>query len=471
MVGSKPATVAPGCYGIVSRLGFNWACAPIRSRHHGTVIPRGYIRPLPNLRKPQQLPFSAGCGAIQPQFQSMPRILHVIQSIDPRGGGPIAGIHELRQADSANCHEILSLDDPDSDLVRSSSPPVAAVGPAGFLGYARGLVPWLSRHGRDYDIVVIHGLWRFHSFGSWLALRRRPVPYFVHVHGMLDPWFNEQYPLKRLKKSLFWPWTEYRVLRDAAAVIFTSEDERERARQSFAPYRCRETVIPYGIAPPPGDPARLRDDFLQRFPNLREKRLFLYLSRIHPKKGCDLLVEAFAQHASADPRLQLVMAGPDQVGWIKDLKAQASRLGIADRIHWPGMLEGDLKWGAFHAAEVFVLPSHQENFGIVVVEALACGTPVLISRGVQIWREIESAGAGMVEADDLAGTKRLIGSWLAFPGEERNAYRDRARACFEKVFRVEDFVSRWQQLAQDRLLGPQATMPATLPVEFVRDAT
>lgn len=394
----------------------------------------------------------------------MPRILHVIQSIDPRGGGPIAGIHELRQADSANLHEILSLDDPDSDLVRSSSPPVAAVGPAGFLGYARRLIPWLSGHAQEYDIVVIHGLWRFHSFGSWLALRRLPVPYFVHVHGMLDPWFNERYPLKRLKKSLFWPWTEYRVLRGAAAVIFTSEDERERAQRSFSPYRCVETVIPFGIAPPPGDPAQLRSDFLRAFPNLREKRLILYLSRIHPVKGCDLLVEAFAQHASADPRLHLVMAGPDQVGWVNTLKEQASRLGIADRIHWPGMLKGNLKWGAYCAAEVFVLPSHHENFGIVVVEALACGTPVLISRRVQIWREIEACGAGLVESDDMEGTKRLLARWLTPSATERHAHRERARACFERLFRADDFVLRWNVLLSNRRSAgtPAALEPPAL---------
>jgi glycosyltransferase involved in cell wall biosynthesis len=392
----------------------------------------------------------------------MPRILHVIQSIDPRGGGPIAGIHELRQADSAYGHEILSLDDPASELVRSAAFVVSAVGPAGFLGHTPRLVPWLKAHGREYRLIVIHGLWRFHSVGSWLALREIGVPYLVQPHGMLDPWFNERYPLKRIKKAFFWRWTEYRVLRDAKGVVFTCQEERERSRQAFAPYSCRELVVPYGISHPPisCDPEKLRSAFLDRFPDLKRKRLILYLSRIHPKKGCDLLIEAFARECAEDPSLHLVMAGPDQVGWRRQLKGQASRLGIADRITWPDMLLDDLKWGAYHAAEVFVLPSHHENFGIVVVEALACGTPVLISRGVQIWREIEAAGACLTDTDDVDGTRRLIRRWLALSEIERQAFATAAQSCFRTTFEAEDFVKRWNALARASFDQPQEMEPA-----------
>lgn len=388
----------------------------------------------------------------------MLRILHVIQSTDPRGGGPIAGIVQLRQADSRNRHEILSLDNPSGNLAKNAKMPAFAVGPGGLLGFSGRLVTWLRRHAGEYDLLVIHGLWRFHSFGTWIALRGRSVPYFVYVHGMLDPWFNEQYPRKRLAKALFWPWTEYRVLRDAAAVIFTCEEERVRARSAFAPYCCRETVMPFGIATPPGDPALLRRHFLEAFPHLEEKRLLLYLSRIHPKKGCDLLIEAFARQASVAPELHLVMAGPDQIGWADQLRRQAERLGVADRIHWPGMVEGDLKWGAYHAAEAFVLPSHQENFGIVVVEALACGTPVLISRGVQIWREIDECGAGFVEPDDLSGTERLIARWLSLSAAERRSFREPARSCFERFFRTDGFAHRWHALVGDRLRPRDGTV-------------
>lgn len=163
---------------------------------------------------------------------------------------------------------------------------------------------------------------------------------------------------------------------------------------------------------------------------------FLFLSRLHQKKGCDLLVEAFAALAAQYVDYDLVVAGPDQVGIRNSLAARATDLGIAHRIHWPGMLQGDAKWGAFRAAYAFILPSHQENFGIVVAEALGCGTPVLITNKVNIWREVEQSGSGLVESDDLAGVKRLMSRFLALSNVQRQQMRDAARACFENRYDV-----------------------------------
>jgi glycosyltransferase involved in cell wall biosynthesis len=163
-------------------------------------------------------------------------------------------------------------------------------------------------------------------------------------------------------------------------------------------------------------------------------RYILYLSRIHPKKGCDLLVDAFASVADANPDLFLIVAGPDQTGWVKTLQDQASHLGVADRILWPGILQGDAKWGAYYGCEAFILPSHQENFGIVVAEALACGKPVLITDKVNIWREISAAKAGLVAPDTSEGVKQLLQQWLSLSPEERAAMGDAARRCFEERF-------------------------------------
>jgi glycosyltransferase involved in cell wall biosynthesis len=130
----------------------------------------------------------------------------------------------------------------------------------------------------------------------------------------------------------------------------------------------------------------------------------------------------------------LAIVGPDQLGWRKELEPMAARLGIADRILWTGSLEGRLKWGAFSSSEVFVLPSHQENFGIVVAEALACGLPVIVSEKVNIWREVVSSGAGFVGADTVEGTKSSLRGWAALSAEEIAALRIRARKCFHHKF-------------------------------------
>src|SRR5262249_6945809 len=159
--------------------------------------------------------------------------------------------------------------------------------------------------------------------------------------------FKYRHPLKHLKKWLYWPWAEYRVLRDARGVLFTCEEEKRLARQSFGLYNVREMTVSYGTPGPEGDAVAQRAAFLVKFPHLRGRRLWLFLGRLHPKKGCDLLVEAFAGVAQRDPSLHLVMAGPDSSGLQAELSSRADKLGLAGRVTWTGLLRDELKWGAF----------------------------------------------------------------------------------------------------------------------------
>jgi glycosyltransferase involved in cell wall biosynthesis len=302
-------------------------------------------------------------------------------------------------------------------------------------GYSHRFVRWLRNNAAKFDSVVVNGLWQYNSFGVWQALRGTGQHYFVFPHGMLDPWFKRTYPLKHAKKWLYWPWAEYRVLRDAHSVLFTCEEERRLARESFWLYRANERVVTLGISRPEGDAAAQRELFFARWPQCRGKRIVLFLGRIHEKKGCDLLIRAFAEVASSDAALQLVLAGPEQRR-AQSWRELGTELGLANCIVWTGMLTGDLKWGALRAAEVFALPSHQENFGIAVIEALACGVPVLISRKVNIWREIVESGAGFAESDDVEGTGKLLRRWLALSLPESEAMRQRAGECFTCYFDV-----------------------------------
>lgn len=390
------------------------------------------------------------------------RLLHLIPSVDPRGGGPIEGVLRIHEALVGLGHdsELLCLDDPSSACVIDCPAPIHALGPSRTsYRYTPLAVDWLRDHAAAYDAVIVNGLWQYTGFAAWRALHASTTPYFVYTHGMLDPWFKRRYPLKHLKKWLYWPWGEYRVLRDAAAVIFTCEEERLLARQSFWLYRAREVVGSYGTSEPPSDAAALTETFLARFPELRGKRALLYLGRIHEKKGGDLLVDAFARVAADAPDLQLVMAGPGEEDRVRQLKRRAVELGIAARITWTGMLQGDLKWGAFHAADVFCLPSHQENFGIAVVEALACGKPVLLSDKVNIWREIEQDGAGIVAADTLAGTIDTLQRWLALAPAEAAAMRVAARRSFRQRFQVGEVTETLLRIVSDN--APALDAPAS----------
>ncbi len=360
----------------------------------------------------------------------------MVQTLDPRSGGVARAVVLLSEAMDAQGHnvQIASLDEPGSEHVHATALQVHPLGRGSHgYGYSPHLAPWLKQHGGSFDCVIVNGLWQYSGLAAWRRYSRSSVPYYVFPHGMLDPWFKRTYPRKHLKKWLYWPWAEYRVLRDARAVIFTSEAERQQARESFWLYRCRERISPLGIETPP---VVSPDEFFARFPELRGKRIVLFLGRLHVKKGCDILIDAFARAAPNDSSVVLVLAGPDQDGFEQELRARAAASGCGDRIVFTGMLEGAVKWGALRAAEVFILPSHQENFGLSVVEALACALPVLITKPINISREIEDDGAGLVESDDLAGTERLLRSWLESAEAERTTMRERALASFEKRFEI-----------------------------------
>ncbi|HSX92403.1 MAG TPA: glycosyltransferase [Hydrogenophaga sp.] len=368
------------------------------------------------------------------------KLLHVLPTVDAHGGGPMEGVRQrgIRLRELGHEVDLVTLDDPASPSVTGHPLRVHALGPTGGnYGFNPRLAPWLRAHAGEYDLTVVNGLWQYHSLATWRVYRALRRPYVVFTHGMLDPWFKQAYPLKHLKKWLYWPWAEYRVLRDASAVLFTSEEERRLARESFWLYRAREQVVAYGTRPPPANGAALAQRFLDQHPELRGKRLLLFLGRLHEKKGCDLLIDAFGQLAHRHPGLHLVMAGPDQGGQLALLKARAKERAVAHRVHWLGMVQGDHKWGALHACEAFVLPSHQENFGIAVAEALGCGLPVLISNKVNIWREVEQAGAGLVDDDDARGTARLLQRWLSLDADHRQAMSAAARDLFTSRYTVD----------------------------------
>jgi glycosyltransferase involved in cell wall biosynthesis len=398
------------------------------------------------------------------------RILRSIRSVNPEDGGPIEGIKQVSRVhqDAGHRVEIVSLDAPEDPWVSNCPLKVHALGPVSSkFGYNPMLVPWLRHHAHHYNAVIVNGIWQYNSLAVFRALRLGKTPYYVFPHGMLDPWFKRAYPLKHLKKWLYWPWAEYLVLRNANAVCFTCEEERQLARQSFWLYRCNERVVAYGTAAPTGDPESQTKLFYQRFPETQGKRLILFLGRIHPKKGCDLLIQGFHDVlgnlrtlAHDAETLHLVMAGPDQTGWSPELKRLTKDLRIDHQVTWTGMLDGDLKFGALHAAEVFILPSHQENFGIAAAEALACSLPVLISDKVNIWREVEKDRAGLVETDDLAGTRLLLQKWISLNPSERNAYRVRARRCFSEQFEITKAANDLLDLLCEATIPSGALVPA-----------
>ncbi len=368
------------------------------------------------------------------ESESPQRILHIIHTLDPAAGGPSESVRVLLSFGPIGyTGEVVTLDGPEEEFLKDIPFPVHALGPTGGYGYSRKLYRWLRDNRHRFDGFVVNGLWQYCGLAAWLALRHRK-PYVVFSHGMLDPYFKRTFPLKHMKKWIYWVFAEFWVLRGAYRVLFTTKEESRLAEQSFWLHRWRGFVVPYGARRPPRPEAALLEAFYDHLPAMRGTRLMLFLGRIHVKKGCDMLVRSFVKHAAMDPGLHLMMAGPDQQGWSATLKEIVAAAGLSDRVHWPGMLHGDVKWGALYASEVFILPSHQENFGIAVAESLACGRPVLLADKVNIAPEIAEDRAGLMEQDTQDGTDKLMRAWMEMSDADKAAMGTQALLTFDERY-------------------------------------
>ena len=335
-------------------------------------------------------------------------------------------------------------------------------------GLATGLDKWFAANLARFDVIVVNGIWMYFGYSVWKATRRIGVPYFLFIHGALDPWFKRKYPGKHFKKTIYWKLFEHKILRDAQRTLFTTGEELALANNAFLPYECKAEVSGLGIErpelPADFDKDRAIRTFTEAYPKLANRKFILFLARVHEKKGIDLLLKAFAAAKAALPETALMIAGPGDKGTFDSLKRLTSSLGIAGDVIWTGPLYGKAKWDAMCAAEVYVLPSHQENFGISVVEALACGLPVLVSDKVNIWREILADNAGLVAPDDVVGTTRLLKEWAVIPAQDKAQMKVNAKQCFAAHFDVSVTSERFFDLLRESALAqsPQ-TMAAVTP--------
>lgn len=365
------------------------------------------------------------------------KVLHIIITANKEYGGPIEGLTQsikFRQQHNQYI-EVLTLDDPSAEYVVDFPCKVNAVGPVHpKFGYTGKLKNWIKQNGKHFDVAVIHGLWNPSSIEGGQGCQAIGLPYVVFTHGMLDPWFKKAYPFKHFIKQLYWIY-QGQVLQNAYKVLFTSSEEERLAQGVFWGYKYNSKVVAYAAADAIPNSDEGEKKFKELVPEINGKPYLLYLSRIHEKKGCDLLIEAF-ESIIKRPDLQLVMAGPCHDNYIIYLKNLVEKLGIQERVHWPGMLKGDLKAAAFSTAEAFVLTSHQENFGIAVAEALAYGKPVLISDQINIFREIQAGDAGIVGADTLEGAIQILQQWENLEIHQKIEMGYCAREVYEKNFTV-----------------------------------
>jgi len=324
------------------------------------------------------------------------KILHVIPSVGPQRGGPSVLMRTLARALSQAGMEVhvATTDDNGTDRLRVPLGVPQHEDGATFWYFPRQtrfytfswpLTRWLARHVREFDLVHIHALFSYAALPAALLAHRAGVPYIVRPLGTLNRWgiANRRPWLKRLSFRIL----ESRILASAAGIHYTSEQELMEAGDLGV--SANPLIIPNAVELPVREarpPRALPHD----------RKIILFLSRIDRKKGIDLLFEAFARVRRVCPSALLVLAGSGDPDWMTHLRQEAARLGITNDVTWAGFLTGEDKWAALTGADVFVLPSYSENFGIALVEALACGCPVVLSDQVGIHREISRAEAGLV---------------------------------------------------------------------------
>jgi glycosyltransferase involved in cell wall biosynthesis len=381
------------------------------------------------------------------------KVLHVISGIDPRGGGPAEALRGLVTAQAANGLNVrvLATFAHGDDLgfaaaLQARGVTVRLVGPCrGRLGRHPDLSAAAAEAVAAADVVHIHALWEEVQHQAARTARLTEKPYLIRPCGMLDPWSLRQ---SRLKKSLYLFWRLRRHLNAAEALHFTSD--AEHTGTVSLRLRPRAIVEPNGIDVSEYADLPARGTFRQRWALPKARTVLLFLGRLHPKKGLDLLLPAFAR---IEGDSLLVVAGPSEPGYQRGLKAEAARLGIADRVLFTGMLLGEDKLAAYVDADLFVLPSYQENFGMAVAEALAAGLPVVISDQVNIHAEVAAAGAGGVVPTDTTALAVELARWTGDPERLCRAgakAREFARARYDWTAIARRWVGHYERLAAPR---------------------
>jgi len=378
------------------------------------------------------------------------RILHVIPTMSARYGGPAKACREMSATLAERGHKVdifTTNYDGFGGYVEPSVKPLSEQAPEvtthtfpvdlppDYFRISRPLARALSREMTRFDVVHIHSLYLFTTLAAGFYARRHRVPMILRPHGSLDPYL---YPRHRWRKLVVETLYQNQLFKRAAAIHYTTDEERKLA----APYTFDRPgfVVPLGLNIDDYRPLPPRGTFRERFPETRDKSILLFLSRINFKKGLDILAKAYGKIAQQRDDIHLVIAGPDNDSFKSEVETMLTSAGVRNRTTFTGMLVGDDKLAALRDADLFALPSYTENFGIAVIEAMACGLPVVISDKVNIWREIKEGGGGEVEPLDPDRFAHRIIDMLAD--------RDRLKSYGERGIETVSSLFNWPTIGE-----------------------
>jgi glycosyltransferase involved in cell wall biosynthesis len=358
------------------------------------------------------------------------KVLHVIPAVAPRYGGPSRAVFEMCRALRTHGADVeiatTDADGPDYLAVEKRAPfEYQGVRTTFFprqlseaYGYSRPLARWLRSNVRRFDVVHIHAVFSHPCLAAAKACQAAGVPYVVRPLGSLDPWSMRQKPWR---KRLMWRLGVGHMLRRASAVHYTTAEEMRLAEGSLG--LSRGVVIPLGVELEEMGAEKEGASAVRTLPIFGDGEYVLSLSRLHPKKNLEALIEAFVSLA-ARPEFgnwRLALAGDGEAEYVGKLRRLAGASG--GRVIFTGWLSGDEKSAALRRASLLALPSRQENFGLCVVEALACGTPVVVSPHVNLAAEVEKAGAGWVAGLPVRELASTLAEAMSDAGERQRRGR------------------------------------------------
>lgn len=367
---------------------------------------------------PAQVPTCAG------------RWLHVLSHLDPRYGGLSAAVPQLASALGAHHGEAVSLAGfCSADEVESQLPDDLDVSrwPASRMAWLqdRTLRERFNAHLKNADGLHLHGLWEQSTAIAATACRSSRKPYVLSAHGMLDRWALNN---KRLKKALYAAISERENIRRAACLHALTPTEAQDYRRFGATQPI--AVIPNGVSVPANVDSEL---FFARFPSLRGKRIILFLSRLHLKKGLDILARAWGVVSNHYREAHLVLAGPDFEGTRAKVEKWLGQQCSAQSFTFTGMLDSETKWSALRAAECFVLPSYSEGLSVATLEALGCGVPVIITEQCNL-PEVAQFGAGWTIQPDTAQLSGALSEMLSHSAMTNRRIGENGRRLVEQNY-------------------------------------
>ena len=368
------------------------------------------------------------------------KILRIIATLDPKFGGPQHGIIESSKHLIQNGYkvDIVTIDKKKYLNLNLNYKNLRIINFSDSIGkdyrFSFKLFLWLLKSKKYYDYFIIHGLWQFPTLLARIVLKTK---YFVFTHGMLDPFFRLNF-FKKIKKQIYWYLIEYKNLQKADSILLTSIGERKCLKNTYVKTdKLNTKIIKYGMFKKNINQKSAINKFNLKFPFLKKVNFYLFLGRFHEKKGCEIIIESIYRFSNKI-KTPVLLAGPMlNTTYERFLKSLVKKYNLKNKIIFSDAIFDEIKWGAILNCRAMLLPSHGENFGVAIAEALSVGKPVIITKKVNIASIISKYKAGYTLSDNVKSFSKGLKKFEKLNHSSLNKISKNAKLCFDENFNLE----------------------------------